>query len=82
MFRRIDRSPALARLLERLSAWLARRRGLLALIGAGLVLVSFIVHLINLSAASPALDLIWSIAHHLGILLGLIGLLLVEPLGR
>ena len=37
MFKRIDRSPTLARLLERLSAALARQRGLPIVLGVILV---------------------------------------------
>ncbi len=82
MFKRIDRSPALARLLERLSATMARQRGLPVVVGVALVLVSFVVGLINVAADSKALDLVWVLTHHLGLLTALIGLLLVEPLGK
>ena len=82
MFKRLDRSPAIARLLERLSATLARQRGLPVVIGVLLVIVSFIVRLVGVYVDSQALELIWVITHHLGIIIALIGLLLVEPLGR
>lgn len=82
MFRRIDRSQSLARLIERLSAAMARQRGLPVVVGVLLVVVSFIISLINLAAHSPALDLLWTITHHGGIILALVGYLLVEPLGR
>lgn len=82
MFKRIDRSPTLARLLERLSAALARQRGLPIVLGVLLVAVSFVVQMINVYNPSQTLDLIWTITHHLGLLLALIGLLIVEPLGQ
>ncbi len=82
MFKRIDRSPALARLLENLSAALARQRGLPILIGVLLVGISFIVQLVNVYNPSQALDLLWTITHHVGLLFALIGLLMVEPLGQ
>ena len=82
MFKRIDRSPALARFIERLSGTMARQRGLPIVIGFLLIAVSFVVSLINVAAQSQALDLIWSITHHLGLLIALVGVLLVEPLGR
>ncbi|MFN8448332.1 MAG: hypothetical protein U0521_07010 [Anaerolineae bacterium] len=82
MFKRIDRSAALARLLEALSATLARQRGLPIVLGVLLVAISFIVQLINVYNPSQTLDLIWTVTHHLGLLLALIGLLLVEPLGQ
>jgi len=80
--RKIDESPRIARLLERFSSGLARQRGLPVVFGIFLLIVSFIVHLVNLSTYSPALDLVWSITHHLGIIIALIGLVLIEPLGR
>lgn len=82
MFRWIDRSPLLARLLESLSSTLAKRRGLPVVLGVLLVIISFIVQLINLAAPSSVLDLIWTITLHGGVLLALIGFMLVEPLGR
>lgn len=81
MFKRIDRSPALARFLERMSAALARQRGLPVIIGVLLIVISFVVQLINVYAPSQTLDLIWTITHHLGLIIALIGLLLVQPLG-
>jgi hypothetical protein len=82
MFKFIDRSPTLARLLENLSATLARQRGLPIVIGVLLVVVSFVVQLVNVYNPSQTLDLIWTITHHLGLLLALIGLLVVVPLGQ
>jgi hypothetical protein len=36
----------------------------------------------NLALHLPALDVAWPITHHVGLLLALIGLLLVDPLGQ
>ncbi len=74
MFKRIDRSPALARLLEHLSASLARQRGLPIVLGVVLVAISFVVQLINVYSPSQTLDLIWTITLHGGLLIALIGL--------
>ncbi|MDZ4765026.1 MAG: hypothetical protein SGI73_10795 [Chloroflexota bacterium] len=82
MFKGIDRSPALSRLIENTSAGLAKKRGLPIVIGILLVAVSFVVQLINLAAPSPALELVWTLTHHIGLLTALIGILLVEPLGQ
>jgi hypothetical protein len=82
MFKRIDRSPTLARFLEWLSATLARQRGLPIVLGVVLVAISFVVQLVNVYNPSQTLDLIWTITHHLGLLLALIGVLIVEPLGQ
>jgi hypothetical protein len=82
MFKWIDRSPLLSKLIENLSAGLARQRGLPIVIGVLLIAISFVVHLVNLGQPSPTLDLLWSITHHGGLLLALIGFLLVQPLGQ
>lgn len=82
MFRGIDRSPRIARLIERLSAGLARRRGLPIILGVLLILISFVVQLVDFYVPSRALSLLWTITHHLGLLIALIGILLVEPLGK
>lgn len=80
--RQLDRSRRISRLLERTSSSLARRRGLLPILGVLLIIISFVIHLVGLAAPSPTLALLWSITHHVGLLLALIGLLLIEPLGR
>jgi hypothetical protein len=80
--RQIDRSPRIARLLVRFSSSLARRRGLLPLLGVLLIAFSFVFSLLGYAVPSPVLSLLWSITHHTGLLLAFIGLLLIEPLGR
>ena len=82
MFKNIDEAPGLARLLERTSSTLARQRGLPIVIGVVLIAISLLVDLLNMAAPSPTLELIWSITHHLGLIIAFIGLLMVEPLGR
>lgn len=82
MFKWIDQSPALAKLITQLSATLAKQRGLPVLIGIFLIAVSFIISLLDVLVESQILAFLWSITHHLGIIVALIGILLVEPLGR
>lgn len=82
MFKRIDRSRTLGRWLESLSAMLARQRGLPVVAGVGFIALSFVVSVINIYVDSQLLELIWSVTHHLGIIVALAGLLLVEPLGK
>lgn len=82
MFRRIDRSRRLGRLLEKVSATLARQRGLPVVAGVAFLAFSFLVSVVNIYAESQILDLIWSVTHHLGLIVALVGLLLVEPLGK
>lgn len=82
MFKRIDRSPFLARWIERLSTFLAQRRGLPVVTGIALVILSFILQFLNVYMPSQALQVFGVIFLHVGILLALIGLLLAEPLGK
>jgi hypothetical protein len=82
MLKGIDESQWLANRIQGLSTTLAKKRGLPIVIGVFLVIVSFIISLVDYFVAAPVLELIWSITHHSGILLALIGLLLVEPLGK
>lgn len=82
MFNWFDRSPFLAKLLERLSATMARQRGLPIVVGALLIAISFIIQLVDFAVDAPILDLLWTITHHLGLLIALIGILMVQPLGQ
>lgn len=82
MFKRIDQSPRLARLIASLSEFMAKRRGLPVVIGIGLVVISFIIQLIDVYSVSPTLRLLGVITQNVGILTALIGLLLSDPLGK
>jgi hypothetical protein len=82
MFKRIDESPILARLIQFISDFMARRRGLPVVVGVALVLVSFVVQLVEMVAPSSLLHLLGVITLNVGILTALIGLLLADPLGK
>jgi hypothetical protein len=82
MFRRLDESPRLARLLERASAWLARRRGLPIVAGIALVALALLLRVLLMAAPSPALECAWALTLHGGVLIALLGIALAEPLGR
>ena len=81
MFKRLDRSPVFARLIEALGNFLARQRGLPVVIGIILVVVSFIVQLVNVFADSVVMEVIGVVVLHVGIISALVGLLLAEALG-
>ena len=81
MFKRLDRSPWLAQLIESLGNFLARQRGLPVVLGIVLVVVSLVVHLVNVFADSVVLEVIGIVVIHLGIISALVGLLLAEALG-
>jgi hypothetical protein len=82
MFRSLDRNTQLLRLVKWLSTSLARHRGLPVVVGIALVIVSFVLQTINVYNPSQILALLGVIAHHVGLLVALIGLLLAEPLGK
>lgn len=63
-------------LLDRLSAFIARYKGLPTMLAVALVLVNFVLQFLNLGWLSSS-----NLLLHLGIVVGLIGLLLAEALG-
>ena len=81
MFKRLDGSVQIARLIQALGNFLARQRGLPVVIGIVLVLISFVVQLINVFVDNVVLELLGVIVIHLGIISALVGLLLAEALG-
>ena len=58
MFRLLDQSPRLARLIEALGNFLARQRGLPVVVGIVLVMVSLVVQLVNVFVGSVVLEII------------------------
>lgn len=82
MLKRLDKSPLLLRLLAFLSNFLAKQRGLPAVIGVVFIIVSLLVQTINVSANSLFLEYVGILTHHVGVLIAIIGLLLSNPLGK
>lgn len=62
--------------LNRISAFIARYKGLPVLIAVGLVILNFILQFFNLGWLSTSQFFL-----HLGVIIGLVGLLLAEALG-
>lgn len=64
-------------LMDRLNEFMSERRGLLPLIGIGLIILNFVLHLL------PIGDL-WLVTSnlflHVGLIIALIGILLINPL--
>jgi hypothetical protein len=81
MFKWLDQSPLIARLLETVSTAMTRQRGLLVIVGILCVFISFVVQAVNVYAGNTTLELIGVITLHVGILVALIGLLMAEALG-
>jgi hypothetical protein len=82
MFKRIDRSSWLAKLIASLSEFMSKRRGLPVVIGIGLVIISFVIQIFDVYSDSQLLHLLGVVIQNIGILIALIGLLLSEPLGK
>ncbi|MGB1286488.1 MAG: hypothetical protein ACPG7F_08150 [Aggregatilineales bacterium] len=80
--RRIDKSKFLINLLSGISHTWAKYPGLPIMGGIGLVIIAFITQLINISTDSVLLEYVYVIFHNTGILLSLIGLLMMDPLGK
>lgn len=81
MFKQIDQSPRLAKLIEVLGNFMSQQRGLPVVVGIVLVIVSFAIQFINAFLDSVILELIGVTVLHFGIISALIGLLLAEALG-
>lgn len=62
--------------LDRLSAFIARYKGLPTMLAVALVVLNFVLQFFNLGWLSSS-----NLLLHLGIVVGLIGLLLAEALG-
>ncbi len=82
MFRNIDRSKRLSRLLDEVSNTTAQKRGLPIVIGVVFILISFVLQSIGVYADARLIDLLGVISLHVGVLTALIGILLVAPLGK
>lgn len=82
MYKRIDESPLLVRILARLSGFLAGHKGLPTVIGIMLIIIAMIIELVNISLASAGLEVVRVLLHNGGLILALIGLLLAAPLGK
>jgi len=67
-------------LLDRLSQFLARVRGLPIILGVGLVLLNFIMQFFDVGVLRFLAET--NLLLHLGIVLGLLGVLLAEALGH
>jgi uncharacterized membrane protein HdeD (DUF308 family) len=82
MLKRIDESARLSKIIDALSNRLARQRGLPLIIGIVLVFVALIVQSVNAYANSDFLELIGVVLQNAGIITALIGIAMVNPLGK
>jgi hypothetical protein len=82
VFRSFDRSTGIKNLIKWLSTSLATRRGLPVLVAIVLTVVSLIVHLIAAVSGNLLVTICGFTLLHVAILIGFLGVLLAEPLGR
>lgn len=82
MFKFIDRSSFLSKLIDTMSNLLARQRGLPIIIGVVLLSLGFILQLINFFAPGAFIEFLSIVFNGVGILSALIGVMLATPLGR
>ena len=80
---RIDKSPEFLEFTKQITTWLSQQRGVPMLVAIGLTLLSLIVHIVLAFVPnSVLLSLIAFILLHVAILVGFVGMVLAEPLGR
>jgi hypothetical protein len=87
---RIDSSPWLSNFINQISSSMATQRGLLLMIGTGLVIISLLstalvlILMVSTSGYSSSLYLLCIpfALLHLGLLVGFIGMMLATPLGQ
>jgi hypothetical protein len=79
---RLDRSTFIARLIENASASVAQQQGLVPMIGIVLVIVGMILLLVNVFVGHAALAFFGILLEGVGVIAALIGILLIEPLGK
>jgi hypothetical protein len=82
LYNNVDRAAWLAALLKWFRVNLPFKRGLLVLGAMGLTILSFIVHLIWLATGNALVGLCGFTLLHAAILIGFLGVLLAEVLGR
>jgi hypothetical protein len=82
IYNKLNRSERLSRLIAWLSATLAAQRGLPVILAIVLTVLSLIVHIAWIATGSTFVGICGFGLLHLAILVGFLGVLLAEPLGR
>lgn len=82
MKKRIDRSQTLIKLLNNVSSWLAKQRGLPIVVGVIFITGGGVLEFLNVAFESPGVAMVEIIFRTFGIVTALIGILLLEPLGQ
>lgn len=82
MFKNIDESSVLIKMLARLSTFLAKQRGLPIVIGLVIFTLGGVLQFLNLALESSLVELFQVLFHNVGVIIALVGILLAEPLGQ
>jgi hypothetical protein len=82
MYESLDRSPRISALIQWLSTSLSTRRGLPVMSAMLLTVVSLIVHIIAAYSRDITIMICGFGVLHIAILIGFLGALLADPLGR
>lgn len=90
VLKRIDKSRRLSTVISSLSSSMATQRGLLLMLGTGIVLLSLVAHgvMLVMMVATGSFDrhLYWLCIpftlFHVGVLSGFVGIMLAVPLGQ
>ena len=80
--KQIDQSSLLIRLLETVSTWLAKQRGLPIVIGIIFIAGGGVLEFLNVAFQSDAVAMVEIIFRNFGLVTALVGILLLEPLGQ
>lgn len=78
----IDRSPMLIKLLETISGFLAKQRGLPIVVGIIFITGGGILEFLNVAFEQKWITMIEVVFRNFGLVSALVGILLLEPLGR
>lgn len=82
MWKTIDESQRLANLIETISNILAKRRGILPMLGLFGIILGYIILAFGILSDVRILAFIGLTIQTIGITISILGLLLIEPLGR
>ncbi|MFZ4825893.1 MAG: hypothetical protein ACOYLB_00915 [Phototrophicaceae bacterium] len=82
MWRMIDESSRLASLIESISSRLAKRRGMIPVLGLFGIILGYMTIAFGFLFTSRILEFIGLTIQTLGLTISVLGFLLIEPLGK
>lgn len=82
LYKHLDESKVLSAILSWFRTKLPARRGLMVLGAIGLAVISLVVHIVYVATANAWIGLCGFTILHIAVIVGFVGLLLAEALGR